>query len=192
MLKSYTSADLLKRIAVDDIKAFEEIYRRYTAKMLSYALNILKDKIVCEDIIQNIFIDFWSKRKEHTIQNLEGYLFRAVKFQVFKHFRDKKLSTEDLTRLNLIDVSVNASKTLEYTELETAIHNSVLKLPPRCKQVFELSRYEHKTHKEIADTLGISVQAVKNQVTKALSFIKEHLKNDEHILFFLLLFGYHF
>ena len=192
MLKSYTSADLLKRIAVDDIKAFEEIYRRYTAKMLSYALNILKDKVVCEDIIQNIFIDFWSKRKEHTIQNLEGYLFRAVKFQVFKHFRDKKLSTEDLTRLNLIDVSVNASKTLEYTELETAIHNSVLKLPPRCKQVFELSRYEHKTHKEIADTLGISVQAVKNQVTKALSFIKEHLKNDEHILFFLLLFGYHF
>ena len=192
MLKSYTSADLLKRIAVDDIKAFEEIYRRYTAKMLSYALNILKDKVVCEDIIQNIFIDFWSKRKEHTIQNLEGYLFRAVKFQVFKHFRDKKFSTEDLTRLNLIEVAVNASKTLEYTELETAIHNSVLKLPPRCKQVFELSRYEHKTHKEIADTLGISVQAVKNQVTKALSFIKEHLKNDEHILFFLLLFGYHF
>ena len=91
-----------------------------------------------------------------------------------------------------LDVSVNASKTLEYTELETAIHNSVLKLPPRCKQVFELSRYEHKTHKEIADTLGISVQAVKNQVTKALSFIKEHLKNDDHILFFLLLFGYHF
>ena len=192
MLKSYTSADLLKRIAVDDIKAFEEIYRRYTAKMLSYALNILKDKVVCEDIIQNIFIDFWSKRKEHTIQNLEGYLFRAVKFQVFKHFRDEKFSTEDLTRLNLIEVAVNASKTLEYTELETAIHNSVLKLPPRCKQVFELSRYEHKTHKEIADTLGISVQAVKNQVTKALSFIKEHLKNDEHILFFLLLFGYHF
>lgn len=192
MLKSYTSTDLLERIAVDDIKAFEEIYRRYTAKMLSYALNILKDKVVCEDIIQNIFIDFWSKRKSIQIDNLEGYLFRAVKFQVFKHFRDENFSTEDLTRLNLIDVSVNASKTMEYTELENAIHNSVLKLPPRCKQIFELSRYEHKTHKEIAEKLDISVQGVKNQISKALSMIRENLKNNEHILFFLLLFGCHF
>lgn len=192
MLTSQTNAELLKRIASDDIKAFEAIYQNQSGKMLSYAINILEDKAVCEDIIQNIFIDLWSKRKEHNIQNLEGYLFRAVKFQVFKHFRDYKFSNADLIRLNLVEVSVATSKTLEYSELEQAINDSVSKLPPRCKEIFELSRFQHKSHQEIADTLNISLQAVKNQVSKALTTIRENLKKDEHILFFLLLFAQNF
>lgn len=101
--------------------------------MLVYALQILKEKEVCEDIIQNIFIDFWSKRETNSVENIEGYLFRAVKFQIFKYFRDIKFSDEDLTRLNLVEVSVSASKTLEYQDLELAIKNSVAQLPSRCK-----------------------------------------------------------
>lgn len=192
MFKSKTNAELLERIASDDIKAFEAIYQYQSGKMFSYAINILDDKAVCEDIVQNIFIDFWSKRKEHNIQNLEGYLFRAVKFQVFKYFRDHKFSNADLTRLNMVQVSVAASKTLEYSELEQAINDSVSKLPPRCKTIFELSRYQHKSNKEIAEALNISLQAVKNQVSKALTSIRENLKKDEHILFFLLLFVQNF
>lgn len=174
---------------VMDVKSFEEIYQRYSSKMLVYALNILKEKVVCEDIIQNIFIDFWSKRTTSGIDNIEAYLFTAVKFQIFKYFRDKKFSNEDLTRLNLVEISVSASKILEYQDLELAIINSVNQLPPRCKEIFELSRFEHKTNQEIADLLGISLQAVKNQITKALSAIRDDLKKDEHLLFFVLLYS---
>lgn len=62
MLNSKSNAELLKRIAVDDIKAFETIYQKHAKRMLVYANNILENKAVCEDLIQNIFIDFWSKR----------------------------------------------------------------------------------------------------------------------------------
>ncbi|MEO6346517.1 MAG: RNA polymerase sigma-70 factor [Aquaticitalea sp.] len=190
MLKSQTNEELLKQIAVDDIKAFEVLYHRFATRMLGYAITILKDKTACEDIVQNIFIDVWSKRKTNTIDNAEAYLFRAVKFQIFNYFRDSKFSSEDLTRLNLVAVSISASKQLEFDELEKAIHQSVSKLPTRCKEIFELSRFQHKSNQEIADALGISMQAVKNQVSKALSAIREQLKKDEHILLFLLLFGY--
>lgn len=188
MLNTDINLALLKRIADNDVKAFEEIYNKFSSRMLVYALNILDNKQVCEDLVQNIFIDFWSKRKENNINNLDAYLFRAVKFQVFKYFRDNKFPDKDLTRLNFINVAVSSANTLEYEELENAIQNSVSKLPTRCKEIFELSRYQHKSHKEIAATLGISIQAVKNQVSKALSFIKNNLEKEEYLLFFTLFF----
>ena len=189
MSKTQINTDSTKITTAIDVKAFEEIYQKYASRMLTYALQILKEKEVCEDIIQNIFIDFWSNRETNTVENLEGYLFRAVKFQIFKYFRDSKFSDEDLTRLNLVEVAVSASKILEYQDLELAIKNSVDQLPTRCKEIFELSRFEHKTNQEIADLLGVSLQAVKNQISKALSAIRTDLKKEEHILFFLLFFS---
>ena len=188
MLKSYSNAELYSRIAVDDIKAFEELYQRHAGKMLSYALKILNKKEICEDLVQNIFIDFWTKRKTNAIDNLEAYLFRAVKFQVFNHFRNQKLSNEDLTRLNLVDVSINAARKMEYDELESAIHKVVNTLPPSCKEIFELSRFEHKSNKEIAVAMGISIQAVKNQISKALITIRTTLQNEELLFLFVVFF----
>ena len=190
MSKTQINTDSTKINTAIDLKAFEEIYQKYASRMLTYALQILKEKEVCEDIVQNIFIDFWSKRETNTVENLEGYLFRAVKFQIFKYFRDTKFSNEDLTRLNLVEVSVSASKVLEYQDLELAIKNSVDQLPSRCKEIFELSRFEHKTNQEIADLLGVSLQAVKNQISKALSAIRTDLKKEEHILLFVLFFSH--
>lgn len=188
MLQTTINDALLKRIKNNDITAFEEIYNKFSSRMLVYALNILNNKEVCEDLIQNIFIDFWSKRTQHQINNLDAYLFRAVKFQVFKHFRDNKFSDKYLTRLDFINVAVSSNTTLEYEELEKAIQHTVSKLPKRCKEIFELSRYEHKTHKEIAALLGISLQAVKNQVSKALSILKNNLEKEEYLFFFMLFF----
>ena len=190
MLELNKDTNLSKKITGIDVKKFEEIYQRYSSKMLLYALNIVKEKEVCEDIIQNIFIDLWSKRDSATIDNIEAYLFTAVKFQIFKYFRDSKFSNEDLTRLNLVEVSVSASKILEYQDLELAIKNSVSQLPTRCKEIFELSRFEHKSNQEIADLLGVSLQAVKNQISKALTSIRSNLKKEEYILFFILFFGH--
>ncbi|WP_163514743.1 RNA polymerase sigma-70 factor [Gelidibacter japonicus] len=192
MFTSYTNHALLKRIAVDDIKAFEELYQRYAGKMLVYALNILKKRDVCEDLVQNVFIDFWSKRKTNSIENVEAYLFRAVKFQVFNYFRDYKFSNEDLTRLNIVDVSMNAAKKMEYDELESTIQDVVNQLPPRCKEIFELSRYDHKSNKEIAETLNVSIQAVKNQISKALITIRANLHREELLFFFIVFFENHF
>lgn len=188
MSSTLSNKDLVLRIAKDDQKSFEAVYERYSKKMLLYANNVLDNTAVSEDIVQNIFIDFWSKRATNKIDNLPSYLFRAVKFQIFKYFRDKKFSEEDLTRLNILDISINASQNMEFQELENSIHNYVSQLPPRCKEIFELSRFENKSNKEIAELLGISIQAVKNQITKALSTLKDKLKDEGLVSCFLLLF----
>jgi RNA polymerase sigma-70 factor (ECF subfamily) len=58
MSKTQINTDSTKINTAIDLKAFEEIYQKYASRMLTYALQILKEKEVCEDIIQNIFIDF--------------------------------------------------------------------------------------------------------------------------------------
>ncbi|GAB5476090.1 MAG: RNA polymerase sigma-70 factor [Maribacter sp.] len=155
--------------------------------MLTYGLNVLKRHELVEDMVQNIFIDLWAKRKTTEIKNLKSYLFRAVKYQIFNHFRNNKLSQVDLTRLNIIDLSMNVGHDLEYSELEEIIAECVTKLPNRCQQIFILSRYQQKSNKEIAMALDISIQAVKNQISKAIGIIRYSLKSEELIYSLLLL-----
>jgi RNA polymerase sigma-70 factor (ECF subfamily) len=180
--------ELLDQMARGNVMAFEEIYNRYSKNMFLYALNIFRKKEVCEDIIQNVFIHFWSHRKDVKIANLRAYLFQSVKFQVFKQLRNQRISDEDLTRLTIVDLSMNVSQQLEFAELEDLINDQVHKLPPKCQEIFILSRYQHKSNKEIASELGISIQAVKNQISKALSFLRQNLHSEEVAFFFLLLY----
>ncbi|WP_299535513.1 RNA polymerase sigma-70 factor [Ulvibacterium sp.] len=187
MLRISNTQELLRRIASDDVDAFEEIYKTYSGKMLLYGLNVLKKREIIEDIVQNIFTDLWVKRRDVNISNLQSYLFRAVKYQIFNHLRSNKLSQKDLTRFNIIDLSMNISRDLEYSELEEIIQDCVGKLPDRCQQIFVLSRYQHKSNKEIATALDISIQAVKNQISKAIGIIRYSLQQEELILPVLLL-----
>lgn len=185
-MRNCNNIELLEKFAANNVLAFEEIYNRYSKDMFIFAMNIFKEKEVCEDIIQNVFTDLWSKRKKIQITNLKAYLFQSVKYQIFNHIRNRKLSFQDLTRLNIIDLSINISENLEFEELQELIDKQVSKLPTRCQQIFLLSRYEHKSNKEIANELGISIQAVKNQISKALVFIRQNLRSEEVVFYFLL------
>ena len=181
--------ELLKKVAQDDVPAFEAIYYRYYKSMYVYALKVIKKREVCEDIVQTVFVDLWSKRRAQHIVSLKAYLFQSVKYQIFNHLRNSVMSERDLSRLNIIDTSLTVSQLLEYKELEHLISQEVDKLPKRCQQIFILSRFQYKTNKEIAEELGISVQAVKNQISKALGFIRANITPEVAlpILLFLVL-----
>lgn len=187
MQDKFNDIELLELVASDNISAFEEIYDRYSKNMFLFAMNIFRKKEVCEDIVQNVFIDFWTKRKRSNIKQLKPYLFQAVKYQVFNHLRNQRISDEDLTRLTIVDVSMNITQKLEYDELQELIKTQVDKLPSRCRQIFLLSRFQYRSNKEIALELGISIQAVKNQISKALASLRKNLISEEGLIYFFLL-----
>ena len=187
MDEMYTDQALWHMMCNDQTSAFEEIYNRYSRRMYAYAMQVLQKEAVCEDIIQDVFVDFWSKRKTTQIANIKSYLFQSVKFQIFKYLRDQRMSAEDLTRLNIIDVSMDVSQHLEVAELESLIRSQVERLSPKCQQVFVMSRYDFKSNKEIAHELGVTEQAVKNQISKALKFIRQELHPQGVVAVFLIL-----
>lgn len=186
MQTNFTDIELVDMISKDSDLALEIIYNRYAKGMFLFAMNIFNKKDICEDIVQTVFIDLWAKRKKTKINALKPYLFQAVKFQAFKQLRNQKLSDEDLTRLNIVDGTPNCSQQLEFDELEELIEDLVSKLPPRCQQIFILSRFHDKSNKEIADELGVSIQAVKNQISKALKLLRNDLQTEAAIIIFML------
>ncbi|MCY4562362.1 MAG: sigma-70 family RNA polymerase sigma factor [Flavobacteriaceae bacterium] len=158
--------------------AFDLFYKRHAADMFLYAMKILNNQVVCQDIVQNIFLDLWLKRYKKTIVSHKSYLLKAVKYQILKHLRDHKIELNPYDLDGLYFSSDNASSEMEEKEILSVINSRVTRLPKRCQQIFILSRYQYKSNQLIATELGISVQAVKNQISKALSLIKRDLKKE--------------
>lgn len=174
--------ELLFRLKKDDVIAYEEIYSKYAERLFVYAMNIFKQQELCEDILQNVFIELWVKRRDNNVTHLKAYLYQAVKFQVFKMLRNQRFTQADLTRLNLVDASLNASRRMEYDELESWIKKLVDNLSPRCREIFIMSRFQEKSNKEIADELGLSVQSVKNQISKALKILRGQISPEQMVI----------
>ena len=157
------------------MKAFDEIYARYWKKLYLFAYSILEDREVCEDIVQDIFTYLYTKRKELSISELKPYLFQSIKFQVIKHLRNDKIAQHHVERINSISFSNHTEEMVNFRELEASLERHLNELPERCREIFKLSRQQNLTNEEIADQLGLSVQTVKNQISKALTYLRSKL-----------------
>lgn len=179
---------LLYEISLDNTRAFEKIYNHFSKELFFYAFRILNDSEVSEDVIQDVFLNLWLKRKTLRIENLKAFLYRCVKNQVLNKIRDRKISDEDIARINIIDLGMDSSGHIEFEDLKKILNDQVSELPTRCREIFVMSRFEQMSNMEIAEKLGISVQGVKNQISKALVRIREQLMNEKIIfpLIFML------
>ncbi|MEM1321513.1 MAG: RNA polymerase sigma-70 factor [Bacteroidota bacterium] len=159
-------------------EAFRLIYDRYWSKLYQYALNVLADPSVCEDIVQEVFVSLWQKSDRSEIDHLSSYLYQATKFQVFKHLRNGKISQRHLERITVLQTHNDTEEQLVAKELESEMIKLINRLPERCRQIFLLSRFEHRSNQEIALQLGLSVQTVKNQISKALIYLRQEIPAD--------------
>ncbi|MBL1409471.1 RNA polymerase sigma-70 factor [Sphingobacterium faecale] len=168
--------DLLLTLRRDTVKAFEQAYDAYSEKLLYYIYTKTGDKKRSEDILQEVFIDFWNKL-DCIESSVYGYLFNSTKYQILNHYRSEKVKEKYLIHLSnfLQDInSITPQKYLEAKEIMEQIEALVAQLPPQCRKVFTMSRFEHKSNDEIAEELQISKRTVENYITKSLAFIRDH------------------
>ncbi len=168
---------------LDDILSFEQIYRQYWSKLYIYAFNVLRERELCEDIIQEVFIDLWTKRHNVQISDLNSYLHQSVKYQIFNHFRKSKYKRQLLMKFDLIHTQYTIDELYEKEELKAQIKDVISQLPEQRRVIFEMSRVEGLSNKEISEHLDISVQTIKNQISASLKFIRNSL-NNMYLLFF--------
>jgi RNA polymerase sigma-70 factor (ECF subfamily) len=154
---------------------FPLIFDRYWKRLYSYAFKIYRDDKVCEDIVQEIFISLWEKAAASQILNLEAYLLRSVKYRVANHIRSLKFSDSQEEILESIPYPSNSILNLEYQDFEKEVLAKVKKLPPRCREIFILSRFDNYSNSEIAQKLDISIRTVEKQISNALSYLKANL-----------------
>lgn len=160
-------------------KAYEQIYNRYWAIMYVYARKIMADEHDAQDIVQEVFTYLWNKGPELVIKNsLSVYLYTSVRYRIFDLLDHKKVRTDYKAYLQqfIEEGAYITDEELRLKELVAVIEKEVSLLPPKMREMFELSRNEGLSHKEIADQLGVSDLTVKKQVSNAVKILKGKLK----------------
>jgi RNA polymerase sigma-70 factor (ECF subfamily) len=166
---------LINRLRSGDESALTELYNRFWQALFVSAYNVLKDKELCEDIIQDIFMNIWHNREKLEINiSLKGYMYACARYQVFNQFKKNKdkIHVELFQEIDKRFQHSTPETLLMHEELVQQINAIIETLPEKCQQVYKLSREEQLTHKEIAERLNISTKTVENHITKALHVIR--------------------
>ena len=185
----FNDQELTVLLKQGDQLAFTEIYNRYWAEMYYHAFRMLKDEESAKDVVQDIFSNLWSKSGSlHEEIKLSGHLYIAVRNKIFNLIAKNKVRNDYLSSIAAYVTEVaNDASLLDEKELLALVEAEIQNLPPKMREIFELSRKENLSHKEIAEKLNISDQTVKKQIQNALKILKPKIRTVE-VGFFLLLF----
>jgi RNA polymerase sigma-70 factor (family 1) len=175
---TYSDQELVHLVAGGDQHAFEQLYERHWFEMYQCGFAILHDKDAVKDIVQDVFIWVWENRSALNVTYVKAYLKAAVRFKVANYIRNGNIHEhiiDELTKIPVHTLAVTSEELIELKELQQVIHETILQLPDKCREVYRLSREEGLTNREIAERLGISVKTVEAQMTIALKRIRARL-----------------
>ncbi|OBQ54778.1 hypothetical protein VQ01_10810 [Tamlana sp. s12] len=174
-----------------DEQALSLIYKKYWEVMYVAAYNLVKNKEISEDIVQDVFVNLWNKRDKLLVKtSLKSYLYTSTIYKVYDFFRknNKMIEVELVTNFNEKIQALTPETQLMHKELIQHVESVIDELPEKCKEVFRLSREEGLSNKAIAAQLNISLRTVEGHISKALRFLRMSLSVSLSIdfIFFLL------
>ena len=180
----------LTKIREGDIKAFEDVFRRYYSPLCWYAMSITGSMEAAEEIVEELFYGFWRDRERLPLfRSMKSYLYIAVRNQSFQYcehlevrnkYREFVLSRKGRTQ------DSSPQEEIEYQELRHLIDATLARMPERRLRIFRMHRFEGKKYTEIAEEQQISVKTVEAHISKALKILRVELK--DYLPFLILLF----
>ncbi|MGE4587108.1 MAG: RNA polymerase sigma-70 factor [Mangrovibacterium sp.] len=170
---------------------FDFIFNYYYSGLCAYARRWVDDPDTAEDLVQAFFVGLWvNSSKLEITSSLKSYFFTSVKNTAVNHLKHVKVKERYSNHVLQTSPGSEYYANWEFTEPELTglIEKGMEKLPPRCREIFILSRFEGKDNGNIADMLGISKRTVELQISNALKILRTELKDylPSILLFWLL------
>lgn len=170
----------------------EYLFKTYYKRLFRVAYQVVNDESLADDVVQEVFIHVWKKREELNITTtIEGYLVKATVNRALNQLsKDKKMPKAEIQEDFTLYIEKNHLHENHFDQdvFQKLVHASLDSLPPKCKSIFVLSRFEGMKNKEIAEHLGLSIKTVENQMTIALNKLNTELKPKIQHLFPELMF----
>jgi RNA polymerase sigma-70 factor (family 1) len=187
----YSDLELVTGLREGNELVFESIFKNYYERLCNYANTFINDITEAEEMVQGTFMTLWEKHDVIDVHtSLKSYLYRAVHNNCLNHIKHTHIKREyNSEYLHYADIEYEqVSNELMGKELELKINTAINSLPPQCRTVFKMSRYENLTYNEIAEKMGISVKTIENHMIKALRTLRVELKEYLPLIILLLWF----
>jgi RNA polymerase sigma-70 factor (family 1) len=184
-----SDAELISHLEAGDEHAFQEIYERYWHRLYKMAASKVDCQENAKEIVQDVFLNLWHRRKEVHIDELDRYLFTAVKYGALKSIRNEivRRKYQETFIKTTSEFSPETENTLAFEELNNAISQGMTQLPDKVREIFRLNRMQHKSAREISEMLKIPERTVEHHITQALHLMRSHLKDYLISLFITLI-----
>lgn len=176
----------LDRFRQGDSEAFASLYQSHWQQVFRFSRLYLRSDDDAEDVVQEVFIRLWQIHERiHPDDNFSGLLFIITRNLIFNRFRRQidplgfKVSV-----LAALEASDDIESEISARDLSEYIDRLVDLMPARQRQVFNMSRREHKSYREIAEELDLSQKTVEAHMREALRFLRDNLA----VLLWLALF----
>ncbi|MGB5818858.1 MAG: RNA polymerase sigma-70 factor [Saonia sp.] len=180
---------LIDALRKGDEKAYMFLLDKYHTRLHAYALTLVDDQALAQDIVQNVFVRTWQFRKKLNSKfSLQSFLYKSVYNEFINTYKKNKAVTLlEQKYLEALSETVEEIDEKRIHKVIALVSSEIKKLPPKCQKVFVLSKREGLTNKEISEHLNISVKTVEAQITKAFSILRSRLGDKFETMFFLVL-----
>ena len=182
LAKMDTIDQLFQRVTLhDDAGAFERIFHITYKALCVIAAKTVKNKVLAEEIVDDVFYHFWKNRKTITITTaFRPYLLISVRNRSLDYLR--KIKTSEQSSLEPVIGSLQSDQPIAlnhliYEELQVRIDEVIQSLPAQCRTIFLMNRNEGSTYREIAEKLGLSIKTIETQMGRALRHLRTEMSD---------------
>jgi RNA polymerase sigma-70 factor (family 1) len=179
---------LMESLKNGEEKAYKFLLNKFHRKLNAYALTLVNDHSMAEDIVQNVFLKTWKSRAKLNPEfSIQSFLYKSVYNEFINSYQQNKAMM--LLQQKYVETMHQVVETTDESSIErmlAIINKEIQNLPPKCQQVFILSKKEGLTNIEIAEHLDVSIKTVEAQISKAFKILKEKLKDNYNMMLFLL------
>lgn len=179
---------LALRLKSGDEMAYDSLMNKYYILLCNYAFTFTKHHDNAEDIVQNVMVDLWAKRKKIKPElSLKNYLYKSVYNGFISQYRKQKpVIYLEKKHMDAVD-SIMESNQEEIQRLIQLVNYEIERLPNKCREIFLLNKKDGLTHTEISEHLDISTKTVEGHITRAFKILKNRLEDRVGPVLFLLL-----
>lgn len=176
----------IEKLKRGDHKTFQLFFEHFYPKMMALACRFV-DEHIAKDLVQELFTSYWENKASIEAANLRSYLYKSLQNSCLNYLKHQTVIAEYEARKRIAETRVSfwielmerndGLRPIINRDIRKTIKTSIRKLPPKCRQTFELCYFRDMSHKQIAETMGISVRTVETHIRKAILFLRAEFKD---------------
>ncbi len=170
---------LIKKLKEGHESAYEALFKTFYTELVVHANRYLYDMESAKEIVQDLFVNIYERRNNLDINSsLKSYLYRSVQNRCINFINAQKTKDKyaNYVKNSNIGEENSVESAMNVAELENALYSAIGDLPPKCRMIFKMNRFEGFSNGEIADRLELSKRTVETQITKALKILRTKMQ----------------